>query len=111
MLSDNTTEPLLDLDKFSLNELINILQSFPNDPSFNVHQNGYGSYIANDVIKEKIQHYNNEAMIPPNLGDVWIPKILIAVGKRVTSCYLRLGINRCRGDDFWGMPRAALSAG
>jgi hypothetical protein len=32
MLSDNIKEPLLDLDKCSLNELINILQSFANDP-------------------------------------------------------------------------------
>jgi hypothetical protein len=68
MLSDNIKEPLLDLDKCSLNELINILQSFANDPSFNVHQTGFGSYIAKYVIKEKIQCYNNEAMIPPKLG-------------------------------------------
>jgi hypothetical protein len=34
MLSDNIKEPLLDLDKCSLNELINILQGFANDPSF-----------------------------------------------------------------------------
>jgi hypothetical protein len=64
-----------------LSDNINILQSFANDPSFNVHQTGFGSYIANHVIKEKIQLYNNEAMIPPKLGDVWIP-----------PCYLRLGI-------------------
>jgi hypothetical protein len=91
MLSDNIKEPLLDLDKFSLNELINILQSFANDPSFNVHQTGFGSYIANHVIKEKIQHYNNEAMIPPKLGDVWIPNILIVVGKESHHAILYLG--------------------
>jgi hypothetical protein len=55
MLSDHINKPLLDLDKCSLNELINILQSFANDPSFNVHQTGFGSYIANHIIKEKIQ--------------------------------------------------------
>jgi hypothetical protein len=54
MFHDNIKEPLLDLDKCSLNELINIFQSFANDPSFNVHQTGFGSYIANHVIKEKI---------------------------------------------------------
>jgi hypothetical protein len=81
MLSNNIKETILDLDKYSLNELINILQSFANDPSFNVHQTGFGSYIANHVIKEKIQCYNNEAMIPSKLGDIWIPKILIDVGK------------------------------
>jgi hypothetical protein len=77
MLSDNVNEPLLNLDKCSLSELINILQNFANDPSFNVHQTRFGSYIANHVIKDKIQRYNNEAMIPPKLGDVRIPKILI----------------------------------
>jgi hypothetical protein len=82
MLSGNIKEPLLDLDKCSLNELINILKIFANDPCFNVHQTIFRSYIANHVIKEKIQHYNNEAMIPPKLEE------------RVTPCYLRLGIKR-----------------
>jgi hypothetical protein len=93
MLSDNIKEPLIDLDKCSLNELINILQSFANDPSFNVHQTGSGSYIDNHVIKEKIRRYNNEAMIPlpPKLGDVWIPKILIVVGKESHHAILDLG--------------------
>jgi hypothetical protein len=54
MLSDKINEPLLDIDKCSFNELINILQSFANDPTFNVNQTGFGSYIANLVIKEKI---------------------------------------------------------
>jgi hypothetical protein len=91
MLSDSIKEPLLDLDKCSLKELNNILQIFANDPSFNVHQNSFGSYIANHAIKEKIQHYNNEAMIPPKLGDVCIPKILIAVGKESHHAILDLG--------------------
>jgi hypothetical protein len=77
MLSDNVNEPLLNLDKYSLNELINILKNFANYPYFNVHQTGFGFYIANQVIKEKIQCYNNEAVIPPKLGDVWIRKILL----------------------------------
>jgi hypothetical protein len=90
MLSDNVNEPLLNLDKCSLSELINILQNFANDPSFNVHQTGFGSYISNHVIKEKIQHYNNEAMIPPKLGDVWIPKILIDIEKESHNVILDL---------------------
>jgi hypothetical protein len=73
-----------------LNELINIFQNFSNDPSFNVHQTGFGSYIANHVIKEKIQRYNNEAMIPPKRGDVWIPKIVIAIGKESHHAMLDL---------------------
>ena len=74
MLSDKIAEPLLDLDKCSLNELISLLQKFSSDPSFNVHQTGFGSFIANHVIKEKIERYNKEAMILPKLGDAWIPK-------------------------------------
>jgi hypothetical protein len=38
MLADNVNEPLLNLDKCSLNKLISILQNFANDFSFNVHQ-------------------------------------------------------------------------
>jgi hypothetical protein len=55
MLSEKINEHLLDPDKCSLNELINISQSFANDPSFNVHQTSFGSYIANHIIQEKIQ--------------------------------------------------------
>ena len=74
--------PLLDLDKCSLNELICLLQKFANDPSFNVHQTGFGSFIANHVIKEKIEMYDKESMIPPKLGDAWILKILVTIGKK-----------------------------
>jgi hypothetical protein len=77
MLSEKFDEPLLDLDKYCLNELINIMQSFANDPSFSVHQNGFGSYIANHVIKENIQIYNNEAMIPAKLGMCGSQKYLL----------------------------------
>jgi hypothetical protein len=56
MLSE-TKETLLDLNKYSLHELINI------DSSINVYQAGFSSYIENYVINEKIERYNNEAMI------------------------------------------------
>jgi hypothetical protein len=81
MLSDKITEPLLHPDKYSLNELMNLLQNFANDPSFNVYQIGFGSYIANHVIKENIEIDNYKAMIPPKLGDSWIPKIPVTIGK------------------------------
>ena len=84
-------EPLLDLDKCSLHELIAILEKFSKDPTINVHQAGFGSYIANYIIKEKIQRYNNEAMIPPKLGDAWIPKILISIYKETHHAILDLG--------------------
>jgi hypothetical protein len=85
-------EPLLDLGKYSLNELINILQIFANDPSLSVHQTGFGSYIASYVLKEKIQCYNNESMIPPKLG-LYGSKNTYCCRKRVTSCFLKIGIN------------------
>jgi hypothetical protein len=47
----------------------------------NSNQAGFGSYIANHVLKEKIARYNQEAMIPPKLRDAWIPKVLITIGK------------------------------
>jgi hypothetical protein len=80
MLSE-VREPLLDLDKCSLYELIAILEKLSKDHTINVNQAGFGSSIANYVIEEKMQRYNNESMIPPNLGDAWIPKILISVDK------------------------------
>ena len=73
MLSE-VHDPLINLEKCSLHELINVLQKFASDPSCNVHQAGFGSYIANHVLKEKIARYNNEAMIPPKLGDAWLPR-------------------------------------
>ena len=64
MLSE-VNDPLLDLENCNLHELISILQKFASDPSIDVNQSGFGSYIANHVLKEKIARYNQEAMIPP----------------------------------------------
>ena len=61
-----------------IKELMNIVGSF-------------GSYIANHVLKEKLARYNHEAMIPPNLGDAWLPKILITIGKETHHAILYLG--------------------
>ena len=91
MLNDTINEPLLDLDKCSLNELIAILQKFAKDPSVNTNQAGFGSYIANHVLKENIDKYNKEAMIPPKLGDLWTPKIQITIGKVTWHAILDLG--------------------
>ena len=86
MLSE-VKEPLLGLDNCSLHELISILQKVASDPSINVNQSGFGSYIANHVLKEKIARYNQEAMILPKLGDVW--KSTSHYWKRDTPCYIR----------------------
>ena len=74
-------DPLINLEKCSLHELIEVLQKIANDPTFNVHQAGFGLYIANHVLKEKIARYYNDAMIPPKFGDAWLPNILITIGK------------------------------
>jgi hypothetical protein len=54
MLSDTITESLLDLDKCSLHKLMSILEKNAKDPYINDHQTGFGSYITNCVLKEKI---------------------------------------------------------
>ena len=63
----------INLDTCTLHELLHMLQKYAKDPSINMHQQGFGSYIADLVIKEKIDRYKREAMIPPKLGDVWEP--------------------------------------
>ena len=83
--------PLLDKEDCSLHELISILQKFASDPSIDVNKSGFGSYIANHVLKEKVARYNQEAMIPPKLGDVWIPKVLVTIGKETHHAILDLG--------------------
>jgi hypothetical protein len=90
MLSE-VKDPLLDLEKCSLHELINILQKFASDPSINANQAGFGSYIANHVLKENIARYNQETMIPPKLGDAWIPKVLVTIRKEIHHAILDLG--------------------
>jgi hypothetical protein len=41
-------------------------------------------------LKEKIARYNQEAMIPPKLGDAWIPKVLVTIGKETCHAILDL---------------------
>jgi hypothetical protein len=92
MLSE-VKDPLLYLKKCSLHELISILQKFASDPSVNSNQAGFGSYIANHVLKEKISRYNHEAMIPQKLGDAWMPKVLVSIGKETHHAILDLGFS------------------
>ena len=90
MLSE-VKEPFVDLEKCSLHELISILHKFASDPSVNINQAGFGSYIANHALKEKIARYNQEAMIPPKLGDLWILKVSVTIGKETHHAILDLG--------------------
>ena len=105
MLNDVVTEPLLDLDKCSLSELITILQKFAKDPSINANQAGFGSYIANHVLKENFDRYNKESMIPPKLGDLWTPKIQITIGKVTWHAILDFGSSvSSLSTEFYAMP-------
>ena len=42
-----------------------------------------------------MERYNKEAMIPPKLGDAWIPKILITIGREKCHAMLDLGSSVC----------------
>ena len=90
MLSE-VHDPLINLEKCSLHELLEVLQKIASDQTCNGHQAGFGSYIANHDLKEKLARYNHEAMIPPKLGDAWLPKILITIGKETHHAILDLG--------------------
>jgi hypothetical protein len=52
---------------------------------------GFGSFIANHVIKEKFDRYHKESMVPPKLGDVWEPRIYVTIGKITLPVVLDLG--------------------
>ena len=41
--------------------------------------------------KKKNARCNNEDMIPPKLGDAWLPNILITIGKETQHAMLDLG--------------------
>jgi hypothetical protein len=58
MLSEIYNESSINLDTCTLNELLTMLQKYAKDPSMNMHQQGFGSYIVDLVIKEKIDIYN-----------------------------------------------------
>jgi transcriptional antiterminator len=71
-------DPLLDLDKCSLHELIAILEKFSKKILLLMFMKlGLALILLIMLSKKKIERYNNEAMIPPKLGGAWIPKILI----------------------------------
>jgi hypothetical protein len=48
-------------------------------------------FVANHVIKEKLNRYHKESMVPPKLGDVWKPRIYVTIGKITWPAVLDLG--------------------
>jgi hypothetical protein len=49
------------------------------------------SYLPLEVPNWVASTANQEAMIPPNLGDAWIPKVLVNIGKETHHAILVLG--------------------
>jgi hypothetical protein len=68
-----------------------MLQKIASDPSINANQASFGSYNPNHVLKKNIARYNQEAMIPPKLGDAWIPKVVVTIRKETHHAILDLG--------------------
>jgi hypothetical protein len=71
VLDDIPNDPLSSLENFTIDEIISILQNHACDPNVDSKQVGFGTIIANHVIKEKFNRYHKESMVPPKLGDVW----------------------------------------
>jgi hypothetical protein len=61
------------------------------DPLVDSNQAGFGSFVANHVIKKKLDRYNKESMVPPKLGDVWEPRIYLIIDKITWHVILDLG--------------------
>jgi hypothetical protein len=68
MLDDIPNNPL---ENCTLNEYLSMLQNHACDPTVVTNHVGFGSFITNHVIKEKLDMYHKESMVPPKLGNVW----------------------------------------
>jgi hypothetical protein len=58
-----------------------MLQNHTCDPTVVSNQAGFGSSIANNVIKGKLDMYHEESMVPPKLADVWELRIYVTISK------------------------------
>jgi hypothetical protein len=58
MLDDIPNDPLASLENYTLDEVISVLQNYAYDPTINTKQVDFGSFIANHVIKEKLDRYH-----------------------------------------------------
>jgi hypothetical protein len=67
------------------------LQNYVCDPIVNYNQAGFDYFIANHVIKEKLDKYYKDSMVPSKLGDVWEPRIYVTIDKITWSAILDLG--------------------
>jgi hypothetical protein len=65
----------------TLDEMTSVLQNHACDSDVDSNQAGFGTIISNHVIKEKLNRYHKESMVPPKNGDVWEPMIYVTIGK------------------------------
>jgi hypothetical protein len=70
MLDDIPNDPLAFLENCTLDEIIFILQNYVCDPLVDSNQAAFGSFIANHVIKEKLDSYYKESMDPLGTKDL-----------------------------------------
>jgi hypothetical protein len=91
MLDDKPNDPLFSLENFTLGEVISILQNYACDLIINTNKEGFGSYSINHIIKEKLDRYHKESMVPTKIGDVWEPRIYVTIGKIFWPAILDLG--------------------
>jgi hypothetical protein len=71
------------------------LQNHACDPLVHSNQAGFCTFISNHVIKEKLDRYNKESMVPPKLGDAWEPRIYVTIGKITWPAVLDVGSSVC----------------
>jgi hypothetical protein len=86
MLDDKPNDPLASLENCTIDEIISILQNHACDPNVNANQEYFGTIISNHVIKEKLNMYHKDSMVPPKLGDVWEQRIYVTIGKNHMAC-------------------------
>jgi hypothetical protein len=73
--------PLATLESYTVDNYVLFLQNHACDPDIDANQADFGTVIANHVIKEKLNRYHKESMVPPKLGDVWELRIYVTIGK------------------------------
>jgi hypothetical protein len=91
MLDDIPNDHLASPKNCTLDKILSILQNHGCDPHVDSNQAGFDTLIANHVIKEKLNKYHKESMVPPKLGDVWEPRIYVTIEKITWPAVLNLG--------------------
>jgi hypothetical protein len=73
--------PLATLESYTVDNYVLFLQNHACDSDIDANQADFATIIANHIIKEKLNRYHKESMVPPKLGDVWELRIYVTIGK------------------------------